>query len=177
MRLNAALDRMIGEKAMGLDIDGARLRRSLGLSSKSIVTQWKKQPGAINGIPGFEKNYAKVGDYAKWLKAGGYVGIALDVGQSGLTIHEACTIGREQECARTKYRESGRVVGSVGGGALGGYLAAYGLCNMVLGLETAGTSLLWCAIVAGGTGGYFGSQAGGKVFGDAGEAVYEYTAQ
>ncbi len=170
MRLNTALDRMIGEKAMGLDIDGARLRRSLGLSSKSIITQWKKQPGAINGIPGFEKNYAK------WLKAGGYVGIALDVGQSGLNIHEACTTGREQACARTKYREGGRLVGSIGGGVAGGYLAAYGVCNMVLGLETAGTSLLWCAIIVGGTGGYFGSQIGGKKIGDVGEVVYEYTA-
>ncbi len=124
-------------------------------------------------MPGFEEHYAKVSRYARWLRAGGYVGIALDVGQSGIKIHEACTIGREDECARTKYREGGRLAGSVFFGGAGAW-AAYGTCNLLLGPETLGTSLLWCGIVFAGAGGYMGSQHGGQWGQRRGDAVYEY---
>lgn len=44
---------------------------------------------------------------------------------------------------------------------------------MVFGLETGGTSLLWCALVAGGAGAYTGGKAGGSVMEKAGEQFYK----
>ncbi|MCP4489348.1 MAG: hypothetical protein GY820_18865 [Gammaproteobacteria bacterium] len=46
---------------------------------------------------------------------------------------------------------------------------------MLFGLETVGTSLLWCGIVAGAAGGYFGGRHGGQVMGYIGENIYEKT--
>ena len=72
-----------------------------------------------------------------------------------------------------KYTESGRLTGSIGGGALGGFSGAYFTCNIFFGIETAGTSLLWCGLVAGGLGAYAGGTAGGSSFEFIGEKLYE----
>ena len=111
MKLNSALDRMVGRKPMGLNFEVNDIKRSLGLNSKSIIKQWKEQVHPVKGIAGFEENFGKVTSYSKALRYGGYVGIALDVGQSAIKIHEACTVGREQECTKSKYAQGGRIVG------------------------------------------------------------------
>ena len=51
--------------------------------------------------------------------------------------------------------------------SVSGRFAAYGLCNLAFGIQSAGTSLLWCGIIAGAAGGYFG----GQYFGDKGKGV------
>ncbi|MCW8934913.1 MAG: hypothetical protein OQK98_09325 [Gammaproteobacteria bacterium] len=66
-------------------------------------------------------------------------------------------------------------MGSVAGGTGGGIASACITCNLVFGLETAGTSLLWCGIVAGVAGGYFGGKYAGVATGFAGEKLYETT--
>jgi hypothetical protein len=58
------------------------------------------------------------------------------------------------------------------GGGFGGIATAYVTCNLVFGIESAGTSLLWCGIVAGAAGSYLGGR-GEKV----GEILYETTYQ
>lgn len=67
------------------------------------------------------------------------------------------------------------MTGSLGGGVGGGMLATYLTCNVLFGIETAGTSLLWCGIVAG----VGGSYVGGKYLGDGtgwlGGKIYETT--
>ena len=55
-----------------------------------------------------------------------------------------------------KYTEGGRLTGSLIGGSAGVW-SGYAACNLVFGIETAGTSLLWCALAAGGAGAYAGS--------------------
>jgi len=112
---------------------------------------------------------------SKTLRGVGYVGIALDVGQSSIKIHEACTVGTDQQCTKTSFTEGGRLTGSVIGGSAGGFLAAYGTCNLIFGLKSAGTSLLWCGIVAGAVGGYAGGKYGGEAVEVAGEKLYERT--
>jgi len=97
------------------------------------------------------------------------VGIGLNVGQSGIKIYEACTVGAELSCGKTTAGEGGRLVGSIFGGAGGGAVAAYTTCNLLLGLPTVGSSLLWCGIVAG----VVGSYAGGELFGDFGKSRSE----
>jgi len=172
-KLKLALDRMVGHQSMGLDFEAESIKRSLGLNTKSIIKQWKKQVGPVKNIEGFEENFVKIGKYSKTLKHFGYIGIGLDVGQSVIKIHEACTINTENECKKTEFKESGRLVGSVGGGAAGGW-AAYGVCNLVFGFESAGTSLLWCGIVAAGAGGYFGGSYFGKVGKSGGNLIYQH---
>ena len=109
---------------------------------------------------------------SKVLKRAGHVGIALDIGQSGLKIHEACTVGTDKECAKTSFKEGGRLTGSVAGGTFSGFAAAYVTCNVVFGLESAGTSLLWCSIVAGVAGGAVGGKYGGEFLEKKGETLY-----
>ena len=171
-KLSNALDRMVGHKTMGLDLDAEHIKRSLGLNTKSIIKQWKKEVGPVKGIKGYEENFVEVGKYSKVLKHFGYIGLGLDVGQSVIKIHEACTIGNGQDCKQTEFSEGGRLVGSVGGGAIGGW-AAYGTCNLLFGLESGGTSLLWCGIVAAGAGGYFSGNYFGNVGKASGKLVYK----
>jgi len=160
MQLDNTMKSFIGNARMGFTVNQANIKSSLGLSTKSVLHQWKQQPGAATSVPGFERNYRNVARLSRTMKGAGYVGIALDVGQSGLKIHEACTVGAEQSCGKTTAGKGGRLVGSLGGGVLGG-LAGYGACNLVFGIPTGGTSLLWCGIVMG----VAGSYAGGKLLG------------
>lgn len=175
MRLEMTMKTFIGEARAGFTYNYANIKNGLGLSTKSIVHQWKTQPGNVTDIPGFSKNYDKVARLSKTLKGAGYVGIALDVGRSGVKIHEACTIGTDQQCAKTSFKEGGRLSGSVAGGYFGGASIAYITCNVIFGIETFGTSLLWCGIVAGSAGGLVGGKYMGKVGEFSGEKIYEAT--
>jgi hypothetical protein len=82
----------------------------------------------------------------------------------------ACKVvaAKPGERARVAASEAG---GLVGGMAMGG-LVAYGVCNLVFGLPTGGTSILWCGLVAGAVGGAAGVTLGNKV----GEVVYDAAA-
>jgi hypothetical protein len=137
------------------------VRSNLGLSSKSIVHQWSKQPGNVTSIPNFSKNYETVAKMSRNLKRVGYVGMALTVGDSVANIQQACTVGDAATCSKAKYIQGGKAVGSVGGGYLGGALAYVG-CNILFGIESAGTSLFWCSLVAGSGAGYLGGNYGGS---------------
>ncbi len=176
-QLDDVLKSMAGRARLGLDISRGNLKRSLGLSTKSLVHHLKDHPAPITELPGFEKNHAKVRNYAKVLKGAGYVALALDGVQSVAKVQQACTTGTEQECSKSKFGQSGRFVGSVAGGALAGRLAAHVACTVVFALPSVGTSLLWCGIVVGGVGGL----VGGNFFGGGGKAisevVYETTIQ
>lgn len=175
IQLDNTLKSFVGHSKMGYSTDFAKIRHNLGLSTKSLMHQWKSQTGPVVDVPGFDKNLKKTAQLSRVLRGAGYVGIVLDVGQSGLKIHEACTVGTDQQCARTSFKQGGRLTGSVIGGSFGGYAAAYGTCNLLFALESAGSSLLWCGIVAGVAGGYFGGKLGGKFIGGRGEYLYETT--
>ncbi|MBL1261927.1 MAG: hypothetical protein COB33_015570 [Thiotrichaceae bacterium] len=164
---------ILGNARMGFTVNQTNIKNSLGLSTKSMLHQWKQQPGRVVSIPGFERNYKNVARLSRTLRGAGVVGIALDVGQSGLKIHEACTVGADQSCGKASESEGGRLVGSVGGGVGGGVLGPYVACSLVFGIQTAGTSLLWCGIVAGVAGGYFGGKYGGVGGEMAGDTLYE----
>ena len=72
---------------------------------------------------------------------------------------------------KAKFSEGGRLGGSLVGGSLGGAASAY----LIFGLEPAGTSLLWCGIVVGGAGGYFGGNLMGNAGQSGGEVIYKKT--
>lgn len=166
-RLDNALSRF-GQPAMGGRLLSGDIRSNLGLSSKSIVHQWSKQPGNVTNIPNFATNYETVAKMSRNLKRVGYVGIALTGVDAVVNIQKACTVSDATTCSKAKYTQIGKATGSIGGGYFGGALA-YAGCNILFGVESFGTSLFWCTIVAGSASGY----VGGNVLGSLGESAGE----
>lgn len=171
-KLNDALMRL-GQPQMGGNLISGDIKRNLGLSSKSMIRQWNTMGGQANTIPGFAENYKTVASMAKNLKRVGYIGIALTGVEATANIQRACLEGTELECTKAKYVETGKGTGAVLGGATVGFAASYGLCSLVFSLPSAGTSFLWCGVVAGGVGGYAGAQLGGAGGGRAGKLLFE----
>lgn len=74
---------------------------------------------------------------------------------------------------RTQFEEAGWLAGSIGGGISGGYAGLYLSCNVLFGVQTAGSSLLWCGISGAVAGGYVGSRYIGQVAEGVGSMLYE----
>lgn len=167
------LDFSLGSLArQGMSLkDDAKLKRALGLSSKSIVHHWKA--AGVGGIPGYATHYERLATGAKYAKGVGYLSIGLDVAASGVKIHAACTNGRVAECRRVKYVEGGRLSGSAIGGSAGAFAGPL-VCG-VIGLGTGGLGGIACGIIMAGAGGFAGGAVGGNTGEDIGEVIYEVT--
>lgn len=177
VQLNQAINGMMSREMFGLVVPASQLKGQLGISSKATVHQWKMQNGA-DSIKGFSSNYQRLTRTANIFSRLGYVSIGLDIVGGVANIQKACAPEPEAEsCSRAKFTETGKTGGSIIGGMAGGGLAAYGVCNLIFGLETAGTSLIWCGVAVGAAGGYAGSKAGGWSGEGLGEVVYEASAQ
>ncbi|MBL4608565.1 MAG: hypothetical protein JKY01_12160 [Pseudomonadales bacterium] len=170
-RLDAALSRFT-QPALGGGLVSGDIRSNLGLSSKSIAHQWTKYPANITTIPNFHKNYAAVAEMSRNLKRVGYLGIMLTGVDAVANIQKACTIGDDVQCGKSKYTQTGKAAGSVFGGSLGGY-AAYVGCNILFGVESAGTSLFWCSLVVGAGAGFYGAKSIGTLGEAGGKEIYK----
>lgn len=88
---------------------------------------------------------------------------------------KTCTAGRDNECRRAKYVHGSSLTGSVAGGGLaasyGGNIAT-STC-LALGVPTAGTGALLCAVIGGAAGATGGNMLGGAVGEALGEVLYE----
>lgn len=62
---------------------------------------------------------------AKYMKAGGYIGIGLGGVSSVLAIQQVCNGDSGTACEKVKFTEGGKFAGSTAGGALGGGIAKY----------------------------------------------------
>lgn len=132
-----------------------KVKQALGISTRSYLHSGE--------IAGYADKVSGVARASNLVKKGTYIGTALDVAATGLSIHKACTMGREEQCRRAKYVESSALIGGLGGGGLGGYaggMAGSGICVVALGMSTGGPGALVCAVV--------GGAVGGKIFGDIG---------
>jgi hypothetical protein len=170
-RLDTALSRFAQPNFGGKLISGD-IRSNLGLSSKSILHQWSKQPGNVTTVPNFHKNYAAVAKMSRNLKRVGYVGIALTGFDAVANIQKACTVSDTATCSKAKYTQTGKAGSSILGGIGGGMVATWATCTLVFGLPTGGTSAFWCAVAAGSAGGYAGGKYGGELGGFLGEELY-----
>lgn len=157
----------VARKGMSLD-DDKNLKRALGLSSKSIVHNWKT--AGVGGIPGYATHYERVARGAKYVRNVGYLGVTLDVSMSAMKIHEACTAGDERACQAVSYQEGGKLVGSMSGGAIG---AGASIGCLAFGVTSAGIGGIACAVIVGGAGAAVGGNYGGKVGEAFGEKVRE----
>lgn len=132
------------------------LKKVLGISTKSYLHKGE--------IAGYAQRIRETAQMSKWLSNGTFMGIALDVGVTGLEIKEACVTGREGQCRRAKYVETGRLVGGVAGAAGAGGLGAEltrRACSIFLGVATRGSGALTCGVIGGAAGGYIGGSKGG----------------
>ena len=99
-----------GAARFGTGLQGNEsLKKVLGISTKSYLHKGE--------IAGYAQRMREIAQMSKWLGKGTFIGIALDVGVTGLEIKEACVTGREAQCRRAKYVETGRLVGAVSGAA------------------------------------------------------------
>ncbi len=162
IKLEQQLDN-IASLGSGLRNEGS-IKRLLGLSTTSYLHTGE--------VAGYAEKVSGVARAAKWMKSGTYIGIALDVSATGLSIHKACAAGREEQCRKAKYVEGASLVGSLGGSAVGGSLGSYaaGAVCMAVGLPSAGVGTLACVVVGAAAGGALG----GALIGSGGEFVGEY---
>ena len=144
------------------------IRNMLGLSTNSYMRHGE--------VAGYADKIAKVSKAARYMKAGGHLGIALNVVASGLAIHQACSVGREEECTEAKYIEGGRLAGSLVVGVPGGYVGTYlamGACVVAFGIVSGGLGMFACIIIGGGLGGYTGGLLGAYWGEAAGRYLYK----
>ena len=145
------------------------LRRDLGISSRSLVHHWSKAGGPTQ-IPGYATHLDKLAKMAKYLKVGGYIGIAIGSGGSALKISEVCKEGNTNACKKVSVTEAGNFSGGLAGGWLAGKFAASISAKVCW---RFGPYAAACGIVITGGGalaGSIGGMEGGEEFG---ELVFE----
>ena len=166
MKLNEQLDKLTAYGS-GLRYKSS-IKRTLGISTKSYLHTGE--------IAGYANKVSGVAKASNLIKKGTYLGIALDVAATGLELHKACTLGREEECRKAQYVEISSLAFGLGGtaaGAASGRLIVGGACSLFLGTVTGGPGALACGIVGGTAGGILGGKLGNKSGAMVGEVIYE----
>lgn len=165
-----------GAARFGTGLQGnASLKKVLGISTRSYLHKGE--------IAGYAQRIGAIAQMSKWLGKGTYMGLALDVGVASLEIKKACMTGREAQCRRAKYVETGRMTGGVAGAAFLGKVgadAARRSCTMFLGIRMKGKGELACGVIGGAAGGFvggdefgsFGSFLGGKIVDADGDLIF-----
>ncbi|KKI49079.1 hypothetical protein XK97_01435 [Obesumbacterium proteus] len=158
------------------------IKRTLGLSSRSIMHQWNQS--GVSGIEGYATFIENSAKLIKGMKTLGYIGIALDFGNTSNTVYDACSVGRKDKCTKAAFVEYSRFAVGTGAGAMAGGItgqATMSLCMWGLGLATAevgGAGMLLCTaigVVGGIAGGAKAGEYGGKVGSDLGYKLYDAT--
>lgn len=166
-RLDFSLGKL-ARKGLSLD-DSSKLKRALGLSSKSIVNDWKQ--AGVGDIPGYSTHYERVANGARYMSRVGYLAIGLDASLATSEILEACQSGNDQECRAVTYSETGRLTGSVFGGAAGSLMGS--TACIAIGFATASVGGIACAVILGGVGSATGGAKGGDLGAGMGDLLRE----
>ncbi|MDP3977910.1 MAG: hypothetical protein Q8P85_07945 [Pseudomonas sp.] len=174
-QLDAHLQSSLIRNGVGLG-DHPRLKKALGVSSRSLVHHWNKA-GAPGQIPGYATHVGAVSRAAKYMQVGGYIGIGIGGVASLLSIQEVCSADPEATaCRKVKFSTGGQFAGSAGGGMLGAHigLRSSGPICLALGIST-GVGGVVCVAAVVGVGSLVGSARGGEWGEGAGEILYERT--
>ena len=153
-------------------MDGSTLAQKLmawdtgiqGDSVRSYINQEARVRHADfqKGITHYAESLDEVAKYGKWLKRGGYVGMAIETGISAKKMYDAYEKGDTKKVIE----EGGQLVGSLGGGAIGGWTGGAigaGLVtgvSIVFGVATGGVGLVVVGLFA--AGGAYAAGEGGK---------------
>ncbi|MGD8117643.1 hypothetical protein [Vibrio sp. TRT 29B02] len=146
-----------------------QIRRNLKLSTHSIIHN-ADEIIAKGLVPNLGKRIANVAIGIATSRGVGYVGLVLGAASGTKNIYEACSIDGSGECGKVTAREITGFIGGVGGGTVGGNVAATGtiLVLGIVGVTSAPVLSIASigAFVAGGAIGGITGTAIGKTFGD-----------
>ena len=162
--------RLRGQTTLG---DHPKLKTSLGISSRSLVHHWDKA-GAPGQIPGYAAHVEATSRAAKYMKAGGYIGIGIGGVSSLLAIQQVCKGNSDAVCEKVKFTEVGKFGGATIGGFVGGEIAKHvsvPIC-LALGVST-GIGGVVCVAAVVGAGTWAGTTFGGIGGEGLGEKLYE----
>ncbi len=167
-RIYESLDTAAGRLARAITF-GTRLdektRHALKVNTKSQLLHWRRR-GTGGHLRDFEAHFDRMGRVTRHLDHAGYLLIGIDAYLTADAIAKACEVGDDRHCHRAMVVKGSGFAGSAGGSALGS-IAAYGVCNALFGLESLGSSVLWCGLVLGAA----GSVAGGAIGGGVGKTI------
>ncbi|WP_138763510.1 PAAR domain-containing protein [Pseudomonas lactis] len=162
--------RLRGQTTLG---DPPKLKTALGISSRSLVHHWDKA-GGPGQIPGYAAHVEATSRAARYMKAGGYIGIALGGVSASLAIQQVCNNDSGPACEKIKFTEVGKFGGSIGGGALAGWAGSIAGGAICLGLGvTTGIGGVACVAALVGTGAWAGTTYGGEWGEYVGDKIYE----
>lgn len=165
LKLEVQLDSMA---AYGVGLrNGGKIKHALDISTKRFLHGGE--------IKGYAEKISGVAKAANWVKKGTYLGMALDVASTELSIRNACVLGREEECRKAEYVERSSLVASLGLGGMGGHVGGLlgPIACVAVGIPTGGTATFACAVLGGAAGGIAGGEFG-EVLGErVGEVLYE----
>ncbi|WP_028239107.1 LysM peptidoglycan-binding domain-containing protein [Stutzerimonas azotifigens] len=154
------------------------IKTTLGLSTKSIL----HNASAITDrgeVPQLGQRINTVSNWAKGSSRLGYLGIAIDGGIRLDRVHEACTVGNNQVCTKTSFKQVTGFMGSAGGGAVGGIAgakiatAAAGGIAIAFGVTVGAPVLAVIAIAGAAAGAYYGGSSGGSFGENVGDIIYQ----
>ncbi|MFY0731606.1 hypothetical protein [Pseudomonas sp. NFX15] len=171
-KLMKQLDSSLGplvRKGVGIP-NHPKLKNALGISSRSLVHHWSKA-GTAGGIAGYATHIEGVSKASKVIKAGGWIGVGLGAGASGLKVSEVCRTGREQECKKVKLTESGKFVGGFVGSSAGPSIAG----PVCAAISITGYGKIACGLIVAGAGAIGGGLVGETVGEGAGEKIYGWS--
>jgi hypothetical protein len=114
---------------------------------------------------------------AKFMKAGGYVGIGLAAGAATMRINEVCRTGSAEDCRQVQFSEGGKLSGNVIGGVTAGVVTGKVTLKYCAGiaLKTRGLGGIVCALILSGGTASVGGNIGAKLGEASGELIHEAT--
>lgn len=153
--------------------DHPKLRKSLSISTKSLVHHWKKA-GGPGDIPGFSRYVKSMSKAAEYMKTGGFIAIGIGGVSSALAIWETCTTDNDAACKQVAMKEVPKFLISSGTGFLAGNMAAKHSLKICGGRSRSPTGFTACvATVVGGAS--FAGVAMGELAGEyLGESVHDH---
>jgi len=152
-----------------------KLKTALGISSRSLVHHWDKA-GGPGQIPEYAAHVEATSRAAKYMKAGGYIGIGLGGVSSVLAIQQVCNGDSTSACEKVKFTEAGKFGLSTAAGVVSeraSVLASGPIC-VALGVST-GVGGVTCVAAVLGVGAWMGTTGGGIAGEALGEKIYEVT--
>ncbi|WCH28719.1 hypothetical protein [Aeromonas salmonicida] len=141
--------------------DYSTLKRRLGLSTKSVLHNWRTV-SRHGEVPALGERIAHMSKFVAGANRIGYVSIGLDAATGLTKIHHACTEGTQ--CQKTTAREIGRFSGAVGGGIWGAEVGGSIAIGAASGVAIAFGVVLSAPVIA--VIGIGGAVAGGYYAGD-----------
>ncbi|MDU9392164.1 PAAR domain-containing protein [Pseudomonas sp. zfem002] len=153
--------------------DHPKLRKSLNVSTKSLVHHWNKA-GGPGQIPGYSKYVKSMEKATAYMKTGGYIAIGIGGVSSALLIKEACKTGTNEECTRIALTEGNKFTFSALGGLAAGHAASSLKLCLGRGQKPSIAGYAVCTVTVVGGSSWLGAYGGGHLGNVIGESIHDH---